>query len=260
MGRDCDNLSSRFGQGRKPLNSRNGTGNFPNREFALNGSPMLLRSGPANMRCSVLGLILAVSIRFAHAGRHFIHSGNRRPPSDWTDFAGRHRSGRRRNESVAGLLYDQLRAPYALRGRLGHRVRGGAKERDDDGGAQEARAEAGNAQTPRLGAIRSCRKRDGFLVAITPGQHGPRHSCDLVGKRDRGHLGRAHKPGLPPEATSGRAVLSGIHMRPDCLPDDAVNCEPVSAPNFPNREINREFCRIRPCNGDFRGPINARIQ
>jgi hypothetical protein len=30
--------------------------------------------------------------------------------------------------------------------------------------------------------------------------------------------------------------------RPDCVADDAVICEPVSAANFPaNREINREF-------------------
>jgi hypothetical protein len=42
---------------------------------------------------------------------------------------------------------------------------------------------------PASARSRSCRKRDGFLVAITPGQHGPRLSCDLVGKRDRGHLG-----------------------------------------------------------------------
>ena len=35
--------------------------------------------------------------------------------------------------------------------------------------------------------------------------------------------------------------------RLDCLADDAVRCEPVSAVKFPaNREINREFCRIRP--------------
>jgi hypothetical protein len=35
--------------------------------------------------------------------------------------------------------------------------------------------------------------------------------------------------------------------RPDWLADVAVSCEPVSASEFPaNREINREFCRIRP--------------
>src|SRR5215475_10853579 len=43
---------------------------------------------------------------------------------------------------------------------------------------------------PDLGAIFSRRKCDGFFVAITPGHHGPRHSCDLVGERDRGDLGR----------------------------------------------------------------------
>jgi hypothetical protein len=31
----------------------------------------------------------------------------------------------------------------------------------------------------------------------------------------------------------------------DCVADDAVSCEPVSAFRFPaNREINREFCKI----------------
>src|SRR6266566_2326866 len=34
--------------------------------------------------------------------------------------------------------------------------------------------------------------------------------------------------------------------RPDCLADDAVSCELVSAPNFlANREINREFRKFR---------------
>src|SRR5262245_211764 len=37
---------------------------------------------------------------------------------------------------------------------------------------------------------RSRRECDGFLVAITSGHHGPRHSCDLVGERDRSDLGR----------------------------------------------------------------------
>src|SRR5262245_5009561 len=35
----------------------------------------------------------------------------------------------------------------------------------------------------------SRRQCDGFLVAVTPGHHGPRHSCDLVGERDRNDLG-----------------------------------------------------------------------
>jgi Haem-degrading len=42
--------------------------------------------------------------------------------------------------------------------------------------------------------------------------------------------------------------MNGINApkRPDCVADDAVSCEPVSAAKFPaNREINREFCRIR---------------
>src|SRR5262249_29393874 len=37
---------------------------------------------------------------------------------------------------------------------------------------------------------RSRRECDGFLVALTPGHHGPRHPCDLVGQRDRRDLGR----------------------------------------------------------------------
>src|SRR5262249_22986375 len=37
---------------------------------------------------------------------------------------------------------------------------------------------------------RSRREYDGFLVAITAGHQGPRHSCDLVGERDRNDLGR----------------------------------------------------------------------
>ena len=35
----------------------------------------------------------------------------------------------------------------------------------------------------------SRRKCDGFLIAITPGHHGPRRSCELVGERDRSDLG-----------------------------------------------------------------------
>src|SRR2546429_8998639 len=51
---------------------------------------------------------------------------------------------------------------------------------------------------PDLGAIFSRRKCDGFFVAITPGHHGPRHSCDLVGERDRSDLGR------PPRQQCGK--------------------------------------------------------
>jgi hypothetical protein len=36
-------------------------------------------------------------------------------------------------------------------------------------------------------------------------------------------------------------------LETDWLAEDAVHCEPVSAPKFPaNREINREFCRFAP--------------
>jgi len=35
----------------------------------------------------------------------------------------------------------------------------------------------------------SRRERDGFPIALAPGHQGPRHSCDLIGERDRGDLG-----------------------------------------------------------------------
>ena len=34
------------------------------------------------------------------------------------------------------------------------------------------------------------RKRDGFLVSLAPGHHGPDHSRELVGKRNSRNLGR----------------------------------------------------------------------
>jgi hypothetical protein len=40
------------------------------------------------------------------------------------------------------------------------------------------------------GAISLDSKRDRFLVALTPGHHGPRHASNLVGERDGGELGR----------------------------------------------------------------------
>jgi hypothetical protein len=49
-------------------------------------------------------------------------------------------------------------------------------------------------------------------------------------------------------------------QRLDCLAEDAVHCEPVSAPKFPaNREFNREFCRFRP-SSRFSCLINPPIQ
>src|SRR6202521_1499492 len=50
------------------------------------------------------------------------------------------------------------------------------------------------------GAIRLSRKRDGFLVSLAPGHHGPDHSGDLIGERDSRNLGRpprqqGRKPG-----------------------------------------------------------------
>jgi hypothetical protein len=47
------------------------------------------------------------------------------------------------------------------------------------------------------GAISLRRKRDGFLVALTPGHHRPGHSCDLVGKRDGGDLRRSPRQQCP---------------------------------------------------------------
>jgi hypothetical protein len=37
---------------------------------------------------------------------------------------------------------------------------------------------------------RLSRKRDGFLVSLAPGHHGPDHSGDLIGERDSRNLGR----------------------------------------------------------------------
>src|SRR5262249_9432732 len=42
---------------------------------------------------------------------------------------------------------------------------------------------------PMSARSQSRRKCDVFLIAITPGHHGPRHSCELVGERDRSDLG-----------------------------------------------------------------------
>src|ERR1019366_465533 len=49
------------------------------------------------------------------------------------------------------------------------------------------------------------RKRDGFLVTLAFGHHGPGHPRDLVGKRDGSHLGRPPcqqclEPGPMPDA------------------------------------------------------------
>src|ERR1039457_691964 len=52
---------------------------------------------------------------------------------------------------------------------------------------------------------RLCRKRDGFLVSLAPGHHGPGHAGNLVGKRDGGDLGgpprqQCREPGPMPGA------------------------------------------------------------
>src|ERR1700724_3711150 len=54
--------------------------------------------------------------------------------------------------------------------------------------------------TPGPARFRLSRKRDGFLVSLAPGHHGPDHSRDLVGERDSRNLGRSpcqqgRKPG-----------------------------------------------------------------
>jgi hypothetical protein len=43
---------------------------------------------------------------------------------------------------------------------------------------------------PDVGTISLRRKRDGILVALALGHHGPSHSGELVGKRDGRNLGR----------------------------------------------------------------------
>jgi hypothetical protein len=55
---------------------------------------------------------------------------------------------------------------------------------------------------------RSRRECDGFLVALILGHHGPRHSCDLVGERDRGDLGWS--PGQ--QCGEPRAVLGAMDL------------------------------------------------
>src|ERR1700726_3149040 len=57
---------------------------------------------------------------------------------------------------------------------------------------------------PDLGAIFSRRKCDGFFVAITPGHHGPRHSCNLVGGRARTAFG-----GQPPQKSCDPGPMFG---------------------------------------------------
>jgi hypothetical protein len=50
-----------------------------------------------------------------------------------------------------------------------------------------------------------------------------------------------------PEIEGGFAETGKTRFDRECVVADAVTCEPVSAAEFPaNREINREFCRIRP--------------
>jgi hypothetical protein len=51
----------------------------------------------------------------------------------------------------------------------------------------------------------------------------------------------------------GKSLLAA-----DCVVADAVTVEPVSTPKFPaNREINREFCRIRPLTAILKADTRA---
>src|SRR5476649_313267 len=53
------------------------------------------------------------------------------------------------------------------------------------------------------------RKRDGFLVTLTSGHHGPGHPCNLVSKRDGGDLGRlSRQQGREPRPMPGAMDLS----------------------------------------------------
>jgi hypothetical protein len=45
--------------------------------------------------------------------------------------------------------------------------------------------------TPNSGAISLPCERDGFLVVLARSHHGPSHSGNLVGERDRGNFGRS---------------------------------------------------------------------
>src|SRR5262249_15873086 len=66
---------------------------------------------------------------------------------------------------------------------------------------------------PDFGAILLRRQCDGFLVAFALGHHGPRRSCDLVGKCDRGD-----------SAATARALLLGCLGRdkPRVCPGDRL--------------------------------------
>src|SRR5450756_616588 len=62
----------------------------------------------------------------------------------------------------------------------------------------------------------STRKRDGFLVSLAPGHHGPGHPRNLVGKRDSGNLGRlSHQQRGEPGPMAG-AMNLGIADDSEC--------------------------------------------
>ena len=76
---------------------------------------------------------------------------------------------------------------------------------------------------------RLSRKRDGFLVSLAPGHHGPDHPRNLVGKCDGGDLGRPpHQQCRKPRPMLG-AVDLGIADDGECTGDEqaaqiAVTC------------------------------------
>ena len=61
---------------------------------------------------------------------------------------------------------------------------------------------------------RLSRKRDGFLISLASGHHGPDHSRDLVGERDGRNLGRPpHQQGCKPGPMFGAMDLGVTDYR-----------------------------------------------
>src|ERR1044072_881305 len=61
--------------------------------------------------------------------------------------------------------------------------------------------------TPDVRRDRLRRERDGLPVALTPGHHSPRHPSNLVGERDRSHLGgSAREQSRKPRRSEERRV------------------------------------------------------
>src|SRR5262245_22474202 len=61
------------------------------------------------------------------------------------------------------------------------------------------------------------------------------------------HTETRRDPISKPNPRAFQTSAGNKERRPDWLADDAVSCKLVSSTKFPaNREINREFCEIRP--------------